>query len=539
MSAPAPTTGLGDLIELFLKEARRRAVPLSVVFSSLALVGLFVGLSLPKKWEASAVLIAEERNILKPLMEGRAVPTNVADQKAIVTQLVMSRRILRELLAFGGWLRPNMTPQEEERLLNQLKGRMKIGNPRDELVRITLQDSDRERSYRMANKVAEIYIREATTAKERESREAFDFISKRVKEYGDKLTESHRALLAYYNGQDRGPELRAATATATDVANHEEEPARPTGASRAAIPPERLAALRAEEATLMQQVGRRSNVAPSVESRQIEDQQRGRVLQLEGEVNRLISRYTDEYPEVKRAKRDLELARQDLKTAEQARTDREKAGAAASALDDDVTRAARARLDEVQRQIAAATGIRRRPNPRQAVMSGAALAAVPATATEREMMGVGTDTKLSELLRRYEANRDVYQDLLKRRENARVSMDLDVERRGLTLRVHEAAELPATPISMRLLNMAGIALAIAMLVPLGLLVALVRLDSRVRSRWQIERLARIPVLAAIPDAPSSRDKVRNRTQWSLVLMMVGGVFVIYAVVFLVKQKLTS
>jgi hypothetical protein len=118
-------------------------------------------------------------------------------------------------------------------------------------------------------------------------------------------------------------------------------------------------------------------------------------------------------------------------------------------------------------------------------------------------------------------------------------MDLDVERRGLTLRLHEAAELPATPISMRLLNQTAIALGVAVAIPLGLLFALVRLDTRVRSRWQIERLARIPVLAAIPDAPSSRDRSRNRHQLSLVLMMLGGVFVIYAVVFVIKQKFGS
>jgi hypothetical protein len=240
---------------------------------------------------------------------------------------------------------------------------------------------------------------------------------------------------------------------------------------------------------------------------------------------------------VKRAKRDLEIAREDLKNAEQARVDRENARAAASALDDGVSRAARVRLDEVQRQISAATGIRRRPTIRGGAIP--AIAQAPATGPEREMQSVGTDTTLSDLLRHYEATKDVYQDLLKRRENARVSMDLDVERRGLTLRLQEPAEVPATAISMRLLNMTAVALVVAILVPLGLLFALVRLDPKVRSGWQIERLGRIPVLAAIPDAPAARDKHQRRRQEMLVMLMVGGVFVIYAVAFLVKQKMST
>ncbi len=519
-------TLMRDMLALFLKEGRRRIVTLGLLFSALAFIGLVVGMILPKKWEASALLIAEERNIIKPLMEGRAVPTTIGDQKAVVNQVVLSHRILREVLAFGGWLPRKISAQDEERLLVQMKSRIKISSPRDELIRISYQDSDRWRTFKVANKLAEIYVREGAAAKERESREAFDFISKRVQEYGDKLTLAQQDLLAHYNGQDRG-----APRAAVDIVP---EGSPPAGALRGGVTPAQLATLRAEEATLSAQIGRRSLAGPS-ESRQTEDQYRSRVLQLEAEVNRLITRYTDEYPEVKRAKRDLEIARQDLETAEKARGDRESARAAASALDDGVTRAARARLDEVQRQISAATGIRRRPTGRGALVPAAAVA----TGTEREMRDVGTDTTLSGLYRHYEATRDVYQDLLKRRENARVSMDLDVERRGLTLRIQEAAELPATAISMRLLHSTTVALLIAFLVPLGLLFALVRLDPKVRSGWQIERFSRVAVLAAIPDAPAARYKSNRRRQELLVVLMVGGVFLIYGVVFLIKQKMSS
>ena len=41
-----------------------------------------------------------------------------------------------------------------------------------------------------------------------------------------------------------------------------------------------------------------------------------------------------------------------------------------------------------------------------------------------------TESALAELTRDYEVNRDIYQDMLRRRENARVSMELDRERRG-------------------------------------------------------------------------------------------------------------
>lgn len=534
MSTPNPS--MRDLLDVVLKEGRKRFFMLGALFCVIAIVGLLVGLAMPKKWEASTLLIAEERNIIKPLMEGRAVPTTITDQKAVVSQIMYSRKILREVLAFAGLLQPKMGAADEERLMNQFKGRIKISSPRDELIRISYSDNDRVRTFKVTNKLAEIYVREGAEAKERESREAFDFIAGRVQEYGEKLTTAHQDLLAYINGQDKGPARGAGAEAAAPAPGSEAgtPPPRPTG--RTAVSPEQLAALRAEEATLTAQLGRKA--VSTTDSRQTEEQYRSRVLQLEAEVNRLVTRFTDEYPEVKRAKQDLEIARQDLQTAEQARADREKARAAATALDDDVSRAARARLDEVQRQISVATGRPRRPSP--LLLRGVPVAQpnAPVTTTEREMQSVGTDTTLSELLRRYEATRDVYQDLLKRRENARVSMDLDVERRGLTLRIQEPAEIPATAVSMRLLHVTIIELLVAFLGPLAFLFAIVRLDPKVRSDWQIERVARVPVLATIPDVPAAREKRRDRRKGLLVMAMIGGVFVLYGIVFLIKQRMS-
>jgi capsular polysaccharide biosynthesis protein len=531
---------LGDLLGLLLKEGKRRLLTLAVLFTAVALVALAIGLMMPKRWEASTVLLAETDNIIKPLMEGRAFATGIADQTAIVTQIVLGRRVLREVLAFGGW-GGRRSPQEEERQLNRLKSRIKIDSPREEMIRIAYSDTDPQRTYRIANKLAEIYVRESTASKERESREAFDFIDKQVKEYGDKLTDAHEKVLAYYRSQDPSAPQPAPAAVVADPGAGkgapETSPAAP-GSAPPKISADQLAALRAEEVTLTAQLARKPAAppAPHFESRQTEEQYRARVIQIQGDLDRLLGTYTEQHPDVKRVRRDLATATEELHRAEQARVDRETAGAAASALDDDVARAARARLEDVQRRIAAATGTRRRPTTGAAA---ARLAPVAEPRIDPELHGVGHDTTLSELLRRYEATRDVYQDLLKRRENARVSMDLDAEHRGLTLRVQEAAELPVTATSLRLLHLSAIGLVLALAAPLAFLLAIIKLDPRVRSPRQIERLARVPLLVTIPYAASPGERSRGRHRGLVVLLMVAGVFAVYAAVFLIKLKTSS
>jgi hypothetical protein len=153
------------------------------------------------------------------------------------------------------------------------------------------------------------------------------------------------------------------------------------------------------------------------------------------------------------------------------------------------------------------------------------------------MKGVGQDTTLSELSQRYEATHDIYEDLLKRRENARVSMDLDAERRGLTMRIEEAAELPVVASGLRLFELSLIGLLVAFLVPAGTLFAIVRLDPRLRSGEQIERLARVPLLVSIPYAPAAAG-LSSRRRGLLAAAMVTGVAAVYAAVFIVRLVVT-
>jgi uncharacterized protein involved in exopolysaccharide biosynthesis len=441
-----------------------------------------------------------------------------------------SRRILREIAVFGGWMQRPLTPAQEDRLLTYLKNRIKIEAKREDTIKISYYDTNPQRAFQVTNKLGEIFIREASESKEKQSRDAFEFMEGRVKEYAQKLEESQEKLLAHYR---RTEGARAAGLPPPPPTADEEGEGTTPASRRTKIAPEALAALRAEEATLRVQLEGKRGANSAAETRQMEDQARARVSQLQTELDRLRGRFTDQHPEVVRAQHELASAIEDLARADKARAGRDQAVAAAAAIDDNVTRAARERLAIVQQQISAATGV---PIRRRAPTVRAAAVSANPTASELEMRNVGQDTVLSELVRRYEANRDVYQDLLKRRENARVSMDLDSERRGLVLHVQEAAELPVVSSSVRLLYVAMGGLFLAIALPIVLLLAYIKLDPRVRAPRQIERVAHLPLLVAIPSGAAPRDLRERRTRWYLAASIVAGVVVIYAAALLVKMQ---
>lgn len=513
---------LAETAALLLKEGRRRLIALTGIFVAIALIALIVGITRPKRWDASALILAENANILQPLMQGRAVPTPITDQVGVLNQIVMRRRILREVATFGGFITGKEAPAEEERLLNRLKERIKIDTPRPEIVRISYYDRDPVLAARIANKLAEIYVREGTSAKERESKEAFEFIDKRVGEYAQKLTEAHEAVLAYYR-EHGAPTTAVAAAVNAATPNAPNAPRALAGAPAGAVPVRRA--------------------APPPESRAAEDQLNQRIGQLQGQLDQLLGKYTEQHPDVVRVRRDLNNAKEELRTAMDARMARERAAMeSADALDDEVIQAARAQVRRgggAAATAAAAPGVR----PAQQVggtifppMVGGVPGPYGAQGGDPEMRGVGQDATLSELLRRYEANRDVYQDMLKRRESARVSMDLDAEHRGLSMRVQEPAEVPATASSLRFLYVGLISLGIAAAIPAALLVGIVKLDGRLRTERQVE-LAKVPLLITIPAAELPGETSRGRTRTVLAVLMVVGVCAVYLATFLVKLKM--
>lgn len=497
------TIPIQEIVVVVLKEAQRRILTLAALFSALALVALVAGLNWPKRYSASAAILVEPKSSIAP------VPgSGEAASASLVTQLVLSKRVLRELLTFGGW-GEQTDPRVEERMLTRMREHINISNPvastnGPTLVRITYTDSEPERTLAIENKLTEIYIRESINSEERITRDRFQFIDGQVHEYASALTRVHEQVLAYYRAHEAAP-ARA------------DEASRPTARRTRPSTEELTAPLRAEEATLTAELARQRPSAPD-ELVQAETRYRERALQLQAELDRLLTTLTDDHPDVRRVRAELAKAKEN---AARAKAEREAADRTAGAFDADIKRAARQRLEEVQRKIAAAAGERPEPTP---------AAAVPRTAgnpPDPEMALVRRDANMTELLNSYEATREIYQELLKRREQQRVALEL-AEQHGLRLQIQEPPELPAIPISTRLLYIVAAGLFLAAVLPLGLVVALVMLDGRVRNMAQLQAASKVPVLARILYTPDVDERRRHRLHAWLAAAMVVCVFVVYA-----------
>lgn len=144
--------------------------------------------------------------------------------------------------------------------------------------------------------------------------------------------------------------------------------------------------------------------------------------------------------------------------------------------------------------------------------------------------------ELAGVVRDYETNRGIYEDLLRRRENARMAMDLDANQQGLAFRVEQPAVMPQHPSGPRLAHFAIAGLLLAVLLPLSVLFGSVRLDPRVRSAAQLERLTGLPMLATIPAYPTPADRRRTAMHATAVALIVAGVMLCYVVALVVQWE---
>lgn len=505
-AAPHPATLTPkELVPILLHEARRYQVVLASIFAAISLLTLLLGLFvLPQKYTASTTILAQESDIIQPLLEGRAVATDVGDRAGIARQVVYGQKVMDGVLEAGGWLQDDPSPIEREKLVEDIRSRTRITAPRENLVNIAYDDSEPQRTFRVTQRLAELFIEESLAAKERESREAYEFISSQVDDYHDKLTSAEANLQEY-----RSANADAQPGSATDVSTR-------ISALRTQVEQTRMQLMeqRSSESALASQISGESAVT-AVQTR--ESVYRAQLLSLQGQLDTLLLSYTDQHPDVVRIRHQMADIQTSMRQDAESRSER---GAGNGALGDaqlnPLYQELRSRLSEVRREVAATQS---RMNVSQELLDGE---------LGRSRRIAASESTLAELTRDYEVNRDIYQDLLRRRENARVSMELDREKRGLTMRIQDPAVMPLRPSGLRLAHLALGGIALAAAIPLGLLFMLVRFDSRVRSPRQLERTtAAVPILTTIPPYRTVRDRRRELGRMALT----ASIFVMVALAF--------
>jgi len=465
-----------QIARTLIKEAfisRRLVVGVFVLVNAVLLP---TGLTWPKYYAASTNILMEDRNIIQPLMQGAAVATDVSDLTRNARELIYGHRIMDRILEHGGWSDDHRSAAERELLIEGIKNRTAVSNVGRNLVKIEYRDTDPMRALRVTQGFAELFIQEGVAARAAETRAAYDFIDKQAREYEAKLGQSEQEIR-----QLRGSNLDARPVSEVELSAR-------LAALNARIETTTMELREAEirRASLERQVSGEADVTAGITR---ESQMRARIGELQTKLDTLRLSYLDTHPDIVQLKMQIQDLTKGLESERQRPSQDGRSGRGnmnESAMNSPIYQQLRRELSQSQVTVDALK---------------ARIAESQRLLREEAQRGKGVrsgDARLADLARDNQINREIYQDLLRRRERARVSMSLDDDRQGLTFSIREPATLPQAPTGPRFWHFVLGGLALGILVPFALLYVRMQVDPRVRIGDTIPSAHNVPVLATIP-----------------------------------------
>lgn len=484
------------MVEAFI---RRRFV--ITTFFVLMAIAVAVGIYWPKNYTSSATIIVDEKNIITPLMHGAAVPTDVVDRARLAREILYSRKIMNQLLDSMNMVPAGSPPMLREQIIEGISRNTAVTNVGTNLIRIEHKAADPEFAHQVTKRLVEFFIAENVGTRTSESKSAFTFIDAQVKEYQAKVARAEENLKQFRTGAMRPRSSDSREPSLQARMDQTQMEIRELETKRAAI--ERQLA-----GDLEVNAGR-------------ERELRTRLQQQQAQLATLRQSYQDTYPDIVRIKSEVEDLKKQI-AAEQ--KERKATHPNAQVFPDE--QSANAYRAQLRQEMATATsqlaGLRARLSESQRML------AADDSTSKRSFGGV----TLTELMRDYEVNQNILDDLLKRRENARVSMSLDRDRQGLSFRVHDEASMPTQPSGPLFWHFLLGGLFVALLAPFAYLYVRQQMDSRIRTDFLIRERLNLPVIAVIPHLPTPKEEVAQTRglQWVGILVF-SVVFIIISVIW--------
>ena len=468
-----------DIVSAYLRELSEKRALVAVAALAVALASLFLAVTWPKSYTASSSIFADNSNILQPLMEGNAVATGIVDQAALARDILFNRNFSDEILDAAGYNTSQLSPNIKEELISDIQGQtsiVNVGRNPASLIRISHTDQDPIRAFSIAQRYTSLFLEQSVISKQQESRSAFEFIENQVEAYQTKLQESENRLSEFKSENNFGT-----------LANSNN----------------RISGYRAEMERLELDLVQLDTQIASVESQIAGETEvsrdlsqvnavRARINQQQMLLDSLRARFHDTYPDVIAVKNQIADLQEMLSTGKISIEVIEPS---------DAEGATNPLWQQLRSQLAA---LKTTKDAKVSQHSG--LASLLEAEEERAKLINEKEAELSELTRDYNVTRDFYNEMLRRLENARVSMHLDEQEQGVTFKVQESAVIPTRPDGLSLPQLMVGSLLASLMAPVALLILFVELDTRIKSesRWSEDWPALVGTIPPMQEASKKR-----------------------------------
>lgn len=455
---------------------------------------LLVGVMWPKSYVTSALLFADETNILEPLLRGRAEVTTI-DRSAQAREIIYTRGIMETVGRERGLITKDSSPEEQDRVVRAIRGGLDIRAEQNKYFRISFSSRDPDYTFETLNSIINVFIENSASKKRKESLNAFNFIDAQVQTYKRQL-ELAEEKLKDFNAQNVDGTEASVAARIAQLRNDIEALKITTEETQARIN------------TIQQQLGNESQYQ---QAKGQVDEMRQRRQALTAKLEQLLLSYQEGYPDIISLRAQIAELDAAIHTIQQA--DGEAYAGTSERVENPL-------YEDLRRQLSVAdVDLRGQKRRMQSLVH------LQEQEHERAQRVAANQAQLSELTRDYNVTRDVYEEMLQRKESARLSMTLDIEGQGVSYRIQEPATFPLKPSGIRFIHFAIIGPILGFLAPIGLLILYVMLDPHFRSARTLQQQlpAGIELVGVIPHyhTPLAERFLRKDVVMLLILCLLA------------------
>ncbi len=491
---------IAEILRAVSVELRRYRRLFLVAVAVVAFAVLIFGAVSPKYYKTSVMLHADVTNIIAPLLAGRAEVTSI-DRSEQARESIYTRRIITQVAQNAGLLSGDEPLEKVESVVAGLRNNIEVKAEGPNYFRMIYSNVDQETSFRVLNEVVDTFIRDAAERRRAESRSAYEFINEQVESYKRQLKMAEESLKEFKSTNIDGSEASVRQRIDTFRVKVEE------------------LAIQIDEA---EERKRAVELQLREERRYLEgqgkvDEYHTRLAALQKQLDTLLLNYQETYPDV------VAVREQIVELKKQAERD----GADRPAYSSN-TEVKNPLYEELRKRHAEAE-----TDLRSLIMRKAATERLLEEERARAVRVAATQADLSELVRDYDVTREIYEEMLERKEKARLSMTLDIEGQGVSYRIQEPAVYPLKPAGLQLVHYAIIGPILGLLFPIGLVVAYVLFDPRIRipSALLTSMPEEVELLAIVPaqDVPEEQAQRRRENKRSAIWLSLALAIYIAAV----------
>ena len=174
---------------------RRRWIALGIA-AAICAAGWATVATMPDKYESMARIFLDTQSMLRPVLKGLAVDSDMRRQVALTSQQTLLSRPNLEKVARDTDLDLNVhTPEEKERLLAVLASKIEVtGSSRDNIYIIRYQNTDPELAKRVVESLLTIFVENTLRATRKDTALTEDFLDEQIQEYKVKLEAAEERL---------------------------------------------------------------------------------------------------------------------------------------------------------------------------------------------------------------------------------------------------------------------------------------------------------------------------------------------------------